>query len=117
MAHPLLHAKSSVKKFGGKEKDYIAIHNWFDETKSWVGHSYHRMFRHHSEGIFECEKEFGESFINSDGKVVYTRYVGEQHVKEDCYNYIPSAKEWIKAFEDKKKPFWMTRVLELKFDD
>ena len=40
MAHPLLHAKSSVKKFGGKEEDYIAIHNWFDETKSWIGHSY-----------------------------------------------------------------------------
>jgi hypothetical protein len=117
MAHPQLHAKSSVRKFGGKEEDYIDIHNWFDETKSWIGHSNHRAFRHHSEGIFECEKKFGESFINSDGKVVYTRYVGEQHVKEDCYNYIPSAKEWIKAFEDKKKPFWMTRVLELKFDD
>ena len=76
MAHPQLHAKSSVKKFGGKEEDYIDIHNWFDETKSWIGHSHHRAFRHHSEGIFECEKKFGESFVNSDGKVVYTRYVG-----------------------------------------
>jgi len=83
MAHPLLHAKSSVKKFGGKVEDYIHLHNWMDETKAWVGHSYHRMFRHHSEGIFEMEKIFGDSFINSDDKVVYTRYVGEQHVKED----------------------------------
>ena len=117
MAHPLLHAKSSVKKWGGQEKDYIHIHNWFDETKAWIGHSFHRAFRHHSEGIFECEKVFGESFVNSDDKVVYTRYVGEQHVKEDCYNHIPSAKEWIDAFNKKEKPAWMTRTMELKFDD
>ena len=32
--HPILHAKSSVKKFGGKWEDYIHIHNWFDETKA-----------------------------------------------------------------------------------
>ena len=46
MAHPMLHAKSSVKKFGGKVEDYIHIHNWFDETKAWYGHSNHRIFRH-----------------------------------------------------------------------
>jgi len=117
MSHPLLHAKSSVKKFGGKVEDYIHIHNWFDETKSWIAHSYHRAFRHHSEGIFECEKVFGESFVNSDDKVVYTRYVGEQHVKEDCANTIPSAKDWIDALNKKEKPMWMTRSMNLKFDD
>ena len=63
MAHPNLHAKSSVRKWGGKPEDYIAIHDWLDETKSWVGHSIHRMFRHHSEGIFEAEKLFGNSFM------------------------------------------------------
>lgn len=26
MAHPIVHAKSSVRKFGGKVEDYIAIH-------------------------------------------------------------------------------------------
>ena len=65
MAHPILHSKSSAKKFGGKPEDYLHIHNWFDETKSWIGTSFHRVFRHHSEGIFECEKTFGESFLNS----------------------------------------------------
>jgi integrase len=39
MSHPLLHSKSSVKKFGGKVEDYIHLHNWMDETKAWVGHS------------------------------------------------------------------------------
>ena len=75
MAHPILHAKSSVKKFGGKWEDYIHLHDWLDETKSWYGHSLHRAFRHHSEGIFEMEQRFGSEFKNSDGKTVYTRYV------------------------------------------
>ncbi len=56
MSHPLEHAKSSVRRWGGQISDYQLIHEWFDETKAWIGHSKHRMFRHHSEGIFECEK-------------------------------------------------------------
>ena len=36
MAHPNLHAKSSAKKFGGKPEDYIHLHEWLDETKSWL---------------------------------------------------------------------------------
>jgi len=117
MAHPILHAKSNQKKYGGKWEDYIHLHEWMDETKSWFGHSYHRIWRHHSEGIFEGEKIFGTHFTNSDNKIVYTRYCLEDHVKEDCYNYIPAAKEWIKAIESKEKPMWMLRTLDLKFDD
>jgi hypothetical protein len=114
MAHPNIHAKSSVKKWGGKVEDYQAIHDWFDETKSWLGHSNHRLYRHHSEGIFEAEKVFGKSFTNSDGKTVYTRYVGEQHVKEDCNNYIPSAKEWIIHLTNKNRPLWMQKTLKIQ---
>ncbi len=47
--HPHIHAKSSVKKWGGIPEDYIKIHDWFDETKKWIGHSMHRLYRHHSE--------------------------------------------------------------------
>lgn len=112
MAHPAEHAKSSVRKWGGVVEDYIDIHSWFDETKAWLGHSKHRLFRHHSEGIFECEKVFGISFVNSDGKTVYTRYVGEQHVKEDCFGYIPTAKEWIDNLDSPKE--WMIRTLKIE---
>jgi len=114
MAHPLEHCKSSIRKWGGEWSDYIAIHNWFDETKKWIGHSKHRMFRHHSEGIFECEQRFGMTITNSDGKDVYVRYIGEQHVKEDCFGYIPSAKEWIKALESGKPEEWMIRTLKIE---
>lgn len=117
MAHPIIHAKSSAKQFGGKYEDYIKIHEWFDETKSWYGHSIHRIFRHHSEGIFECEKVFGTHFVNSDDKIVYTRYIGEQHVKEDCNNYIPSAKEWVTALENKERPIWMLKTMKIQLED
>ena len=53
MSHPNLHSKSSAKKFGWIPEDYIHLHEWLDETKGWIGDSLHRMFRHHSEGIFE----------------------------------------------------------------
>lgn len=111
MAHPIQHAKSSVKKFGGEIDDYIKIHEWFDATKGWVCHSKHRLFRHHSEGIFEAEQVFGSSFRNSDGKLVYTRYVGEQHVREDCNGYVPTAKEWIDGLDN--PPMWMLKTINL----
>jgi hypothetical protein len=117
MAHPILHSKSSAKKFGGIWEDYIHLHNWLDETKGWYGHSLHRMFRHHSEGIFEMEQKFGSEFKNSDGKTVYTRYVGEQHVREDCNGYIPSAKEWVMVLENKERPLWVTKSQKLEFED
>lgn len=117
MAHPWQHSLSSVNKWGGKPEDYLHIHNWFDETKAWYSHIYHRAFRHHSEGIFECEKVFGEKFTNSDGKTVYTRYVGEQHVKEDLCNHIPTAKEWIEVISEKEKPMWLIRTTKLNIED
>ena len=63
------------------------------------------------------EKRFGTEFTNSDGKIVYTRYVGEQHVKEDCNNYIPSAKEWIDAIKSEKKPMWFLRTGKIELED
>jgi hypothetical protein len=114
MAHPLEHCKTSVKKWKGTPLDYERIHVWLDETKAWVGTSMHRMFRHHSEGIFECERVFGKSFINSDGKTVYTRYVAEQHVKEDCNNYIPTAKEWVDMIASGKPEKWAIKTLKIE---
>ena len=33
MAHPLHHAESSARKFGGKPSDYQCLHDWFDSSK------------------------------------------------------------------------------------
>jgi hypothetical protein len=114
MAHPIDHAKTAAKRWGGTWEEYIVYEEWFDETKAWIGHSYHRMFRHHSEGIFQLEEIFGKFMINSIGKRVYIRYIGEQHVKEDCNNYIPAAKEWLDNIVNKTTPLWMIKTLKIE---
>jgi hypothetical protein len=79
MAHPFKHAESSARRFGGKAEDYLAIHNWFDESKSFFTDFRHRALRHHAEGIFLAERIFGVTIVNNDGGRVPVRYVGEQH--------------------------------------
>lgn len=106
MSHPYHHALSSVKKWGGKPEDYLAIHNWFDESKSAYADFRHRALRHHSEGIFMCEKEFGVTIVNSNNRVIPVRLVAEQHVHEDC-GFIPSLKDWLQHINPQP---WMTRV-------
>jgi len=110
MATPYHHAVSSVKKHGGTWEQYIHIHNWFDETKAWVGDIRHRAFRHHSEGIFQCESLFGivTPITMTDGSIknVPTRVIAEQHVQEDC-GFIPSAKQYFDNFTPTK---WMMKV-------
>ena len=94
MAHPLMHAESSARKFGGKAEDYLPIHSWFDESKAFFPDFRHRALRHHAEGIFLAERLFGVAIVNSDGKQVPVRYVGEQHVREDL-GHIPTAQDWL----------------------
>lgn len=94
MSHPYHHSISSAKKHGGRWEDYIEIHNWFDETKAHFPDMRHRALRHHSEGIFWCEKEFGVVITNSDGKNVPVRTIGEQHLLEDI-GWIPTIKDYL----------------------
>jgi len=94
MSHPLYHSISSVKKFGGKIDDYICLHSWFDETKKHYPDMRHRALRHHSEGIFWCEEKFGTYIINSEGKMVPVRALGEQHIMEDI-GFIPTIKDYL----------------------
>jgi hypothetical protein len=103
MAHPLHHAQSSARKHGGKPEDYLAIHQWFDESKAFHADFRHRAMRHHAEGIFMAERFFGVSVRNSDGKEVPTRFIGEQHVKEDL-GFIPSVSDWLACIQGRP---WM----------
>lgn len=95
MAHPWHHSISTAKKWGGKPSDYTAIHNWFDDTKRSFADFRHRALRHHAEGIFECERVFGVTITNSDGRQVPVRIIGEQHVKEDL-GRIPNVADWLR---------------------
>jgi len=97
MAHAYHHAKSSARRFGGKPEDYQAIHDWFDCTKEFEPTFRHRALRHHTHGIFEAEKVFGVFIVNSDGKEVPVRVIGEWHVREDFSGHIPTVHDWLKG--------------------
>jgi hypothetical protein len=95
MAHPWHHAESSARKYGGKPEDYLEIHRWFDGSKSQFANFRHRALRHNAFGLFEAEALFGPVLINSAGRTVPTRFIGEQHVREDCGGIIPSLQDWL----------------------
>ena len=108
--HPHHHALTSVKKWGGVAEDYAAIHDWFDATKELFADARHRALRHHSQGIFEAERIFGRTIRNSDGVDVPVRYIGEQHVREDCGGFIPTVSDWLQFIQIKP---WMNKGYRL----
>jgi hypothetical protein len=98
MSHPLHHSISSQKKWGGHVDDYIKLHSWFDETKMHYPDMRHRALRHHAEGIFWCEQQFGTYITNSEGRMVPVRIIGEQHIMEDL-GWIPTIKDYLDNME------------------
>lgn len=104
--HPSDHSLTSAKIFGGQPGDYTAIHDWLDASKEHFADYRHRALRHHSQGIFEAERVFGHSIVNSAGKTVHVRYICEQHIKEDCGGRIPTIADW---FSQIQVQTWMAR--------
>jgi hypothetical protein len=101
---PFHHAQSSAARHGGRAEDYLAIHQFFDETKAFLPDFRHRALRHHAEGIFLAERLLGVTVVNSSGRHVPVRLVGEEHVKEDL-GRIPTAQDWLACLQPAA---WMT---------
>lgn len=101
---PYIHATISVRRFGGKPEDYQEIHDFFDWSKIAYAHMKHRAILHNSFGIFLCEKIFGTTITNSDGKEVSVRDVAEQHVIDDL-GRIPTVQDWLEGLPMDKP--WM----------
>lgn len=97
MAKPIIHAKSSAKRFGGKWEDYIAIHDLMDSSKGAIADNRHRTLTHNSWFISVIlEKVFGHELINSDGRSVSVRDIGEQHILEDFrMKFIPTPQDYL----------------------
>ena len=74
----------------------MPLHSWFDQSKSIAGDFRHRALRHHAEGIFMLETLYGQTLTLSTGRVIPTRWVGEQHVQQDL-GFIPSFADWMRA--------------------
>jgi hypothetical protein len=116
MAHPYHHAISSARKWGGEPEDYQKIHDWFDESKAHMADFRHRALRHHTEGIFMAERIFGVTIVNSAGRVVPVRYIGEQHVKEDL-GRIPTVADWLSNIKTEGWMLGRGKNLERELED
>jgi hypothetical protein len=95
---PLIHAKSSVRKYGGVVEDYLPIHDFMDSTKSVMADVRHRAILHSAFGIYLAEKVFGVYIKNTQGKDVSVRDVAEDHVIEDL-GFIPSMENYLKNMQ------------------
>ena len=91
---PYLHAKISVKKFGGKAEDYMDIHNFIDSSKACMPDIRHRAILHSAFGCFLVEQMYGIVRTNSDGKEYSPRDVAEEHIKEDL-GFIPTMEHYL----------------------
>ncbi len=97
MAEPLVHSLSSVRQFGGKPEDYMAIHEKMDCSKKYCGDNRHRALTHSHFWIYEVmEPIFGKTITNSDGKIVSIYRICEQHINEDFkFKFFPNVMDYL----------------------
>ena len=93
---PYIHAKNTVKKFGGKPEDYLPIHDFLDSSKECFPDMRHRALLHSSFGCYVAEKVFGTFIINSDKKEVQVRDIAENHIIEDM-GTIPTVGDYLRG--------------------
>lgn len=106
MAKPIFHAQSSARRFGGTPEDYLPIHDFMDSSKGAIADNRHRALTHNSWFLSHVlERVFGHVIVNSNGRQVSVREIGEQHVLEDFgLRFIPSAQDFLGEMEMKS---WM----------
>ena len=105
-----------LKRFRGyaaqhraKRRRWSAVHI-IDASKLILADFRHRALRHHAEGIFLLEQVHGKTLTLSSGRVIPTRWVGEQHVREDL-GFIPSFADWARSI--RAEP-WMGRTQKIE---
>jgi hypothetical protein len=98
MANPLIHSKSSVKRWGGKVEDYIAIHELIDSPKATMNNNSSRALTHNTWFAYTIiPKIFGYNIVNSDGRSVDTVDVAMLHIAEDFrMKFVPTPQDYLK---------------------
>lgn len=85
--------------------DEANIRSQLEVLKAQGVDPWHWALRHNAEGIFMLGSLFGTIIVNSDGREVPVRLIGEQHVMEDL-GTIPSFADWARLIEPQA---WMMR--------
>lgn len=112
MANPLIHSKSSVKRWGGKVEDYLAIHELIDSPKATMNNNSARVLTHNSWFAYTIiPKIFGYNITNSSGKSVDTIDIAMLHILEDFrMKFVPTAQDYLKHFD---LPDWIHNGVKL----
>lgn len=94
---PYIHAELSAKRYGGKPKDYLDIHELMDSSKAAFPNNMHRVLTHNSWFVVTIlPKVFGHQRVNSDGRKYNVKDVGEYHILEDFkMRFIPSVQDYL----------------------
>lgn len=101
MANPLIHSKSSVKRWGGKVEDYLSIHELIDSPKLAMNNNSSRLLTHNTWFAYHIiPKIFGYNIVNSDGKSVDTVDIAMLHIAEDFrMKFVPTPQDYLKHLE------------------
>jgi RNA-binding protein YlmH len=90
----IIHAKNSIKRYGGIIDDYMKIHEFVDSSKSCLADVRHRAILHNTLGPYLAARVFGDYITNSDNKQVTVRQIVEDHIIEDL-GKIPTIEDWL----------------------
>jgi len=101
MANPLIHSKSSVKRWGGKVEDYLPIHELIDSPKMSMNNNSSRLLTHNTWFAYHIiPKIFGYNITNSDGKSVDSVDIAMLHIAEDFrMKFVPTPQDYLKHLE------------------
>lgn len=101
MANPYIHARSSVKRFGGSIEDYLEIHILLDSPKVAMNNNTSRMLTHNTWFAYEIvPKIFGYNIINSEGKSVDVVDIAMLHISEDFrHKFIPTPQDYLQHMQ------------------
>ncbi len=99
--NPVMHCRISCSRWGGREEDYYAIHQFIDSTKELCSDCRHRILHTHWGINNIIIPIFGHTLINSDGKPVDVKDMCERdHLLADYANqFIPTLGDFISAIE------------------
>lgn len=97
MANPLIHSKSSVKRWGGVVEDYLPIHELIDSPKATMNNNSARLLTHNTWFAYHIiPKVFGYNITNSDGKSVDVVDIAMLHISEDFrHKGIPTPQDYL----------------------
>lgn len=101
MANPLIHSKSSVKRWGGKVEDYLPLHELIDSPKATMNNNSARALTHNTWFAYTImPKVFGYNITNSDGRSVDVVDIAMLHIAEDFrMKFVPTPQDYLQHLQ------------------